>query len=884
MFINRLDKEELIYELTFRGIGTGNCEEMRRRLSMALQMEKNEDSLKYPKYPFTFIQDQLAVKKSLDDLMALLADFNNGRNSGEAMKIQTKLSHTLGRLDNMDTEGKEENLKEKSELLALTLSLMERFNEKVNNFDRRTMPASLSLLESQVEARAFQEDIHNASGSSAINDINLQGVRNSTLPGMSNKLIPPHKWDLKKFSGDSKGISVNAFFERVEELRLARNVPKEFLLESGIDLFAEKAYHFYKDCRARVHTWDELVEEFRGEYLSANHNDVLFEELQKRTQHPSESIGIYLAVMSGYFSRLRCTISEQTKLSIIMKNLHPFYQDRLTDPSPRTIVDLRDACRRLEAKRDIINSYSEPTSRRSNAIEKDLAFVEVMEEIQSVAIAGPSRDTNQRKEIVCYRCQQPGHRAVGCAMRKKLECFKCHKEGYTVRTCPTCSHQGNGNDERPYLKVSVLGKSLLGLLDSGASATILGNRGWKILQDLKINLNTTRTVTCTVANGQSVRSIVPELPHTLILGANFWKSMGIVPDLRHNEWYFSDQPPSLTVDEVDHLRSQTVLTPLQESRLKALIDRNVALMGTELGCTDLTEHVEAQPLRFPSWRVCNGYLYKYVRPTFVELSDSSDSWKEVVPKERRKQVISAAHDPPTSGHMGQLEESEKELGQAEENIREDGFRKLFKEVRKRLDEAAKKNQRVYNLRRRHEEFLPNQMVWKRNFVLSDAAKYYTSKLAPKYVGPYYVKKRVSPWTYELRDGNGVSKGVWNIKDLKVVSINWSRPDPTWQPRGMFREGKGRLTSFPDIRDHFLTEVIVGVSSVRVAWFLWDLVCYLRSLDHVTPGVGPWPPDCIAAYQILDGLVGCRTPAAVHSPLRSIQDFCCRGHPSSCMDT
>ncbi|KAJ8977146.1 hypothetical protein NQ317_016812 [Molorchus minor] len=67
-------------------------------------------------------------------------------------------------------------------------------------------------------------------------------------------------------------------------------------------------------------------------------------------------------------------------------------------------------------------------------------------------------------------------------------------------------------------------------------------------------------------------------------------------------------------------------------------------------------------------------------------------------------------------------------------------------------------------------------------------------------------------------------------------------------------------------------------------FLWDLVCYPRSLDHVTPGVGPWPPDCIAAYQILDGLVGCRTPAAVHSPPRSIQDFCCRGHPSSCMDT
>lgn len=184
------------------------------------------------------------------------------------------------------------------------------------------------------------------------------------------------------------------------------------------------------------------MEEFRGEYLSANHNDVLFEELQRRTQHPSETIGIYLAVMSGYFSRLRCSISEQAKLSIIMKNLHPFYQDRLRDPLPRTISELRTTCRRLEARRDIINSYTEPTSRRGNVVEKDLAFIDVAEEVQSLDIAGPS-GRSKPKEIVCYRCKMPGHKAIGCAMESKLVCFKCQREGYTVRTCPSCSKKGN---------------------------------------------------------------------------------------------------------------------------------------------------------------------------------------------------------------------------------------------------------------------------------------------------------------------------------------------------------------------------------------------------------------------------------------------------------
>lgn len=65
MVINRLDKEALIYELTIRG----NCVEMGHRLSMAMQLEKAGDSLKYPKYPYTFHQDYTAVKKNLDDLI-----------------------------------------------------------------------------------------------------------------------------------------------------------------------------------------------------------------------------------------------------------------------------------------------------------------------------------------------------------------------------------------------------------------------------------------------------------------------------------------------------------------------------------------------------------------------------------------------------------------------------------------------------------------------------------------------------------------------------------------------------------------------------------------------------------------------------------------------
>ncbi|KAG5868136.1 hypothetical protein JTB14_025485 [Gonioctena quinquepunctata] len=150
-----------------------------------------------------------------------------------------------------------------------------------------------------------------------------------------------------------------------------------------------------------------------------------------------------------------------------------------------------------------------------------------------------------------------------------------------------------------------MGYEILGLLDSGASATILGSRRWKIMRDLGIELDTTERTRCTVTNGQVCESIgecqvpsnvklvevlvVPSLYHNLILGINFWKAMGIVPDLRHNEWYFSNE--SYYLDAVDHLRSQTVLTTMEEMGLKAVIDRNVAAMGDKLRCTHTAEHV-----------------------------------------------------------------------------------------------------------------------------------------------------------------------------------------------------------------------------------------------------------------------------------------------------
>lgn len=177
-------------------------------------------------------------------------------------------------------------------------------------------------------------------------------------------------------------------------------------------------------------------------------------------------------------------------------------------------------------------------------------------------------------------------------------------------------------DQRPYLEVNILGQTFLGLLDSGSSRTILGSKGWSALVNIGIKLKRGDIESCTVANGQTCRVlgscdlpirlrdrirvidvlVVPELPHVLILGWDFWTQMGVIPYL--NEWHFSDEPP--LVSSVEYVQGHAVLSKIEKMRLDAVIERNKQLAGTTFGCTTRAEHVivtDSPPIKQRYYRV-----------------------------------------------------------------------------------------------------------------------------------------------------------------------------------------------------------------------------------------------------------------------------------------
>lgn len=168
------------------------------------------------------------------------------------------------------------------------------------------------------------------------------------------------------------------------------------------------------------------------------------------------------------------------------------------------------------------------------------------------------------------------------------------------------AHVGPG--ECPFLKVSILGLDFYGLLDSGANKNFVGEKGWNKLKNLGVNLDPNRTASCTVANNDTclcigivcvpvrVRDvvklidlyIVPELRHELILGIDFWVKLGIVPDMRKGEWYFSDE--NFSTPELSLIQCEADLDADQQQRLDAVVFAYFDKIGDKLGCTSVVKH------------------------------------------------------------------------------------------------------------------------------------------------------------------------------------------------------------------------------------------------------------------------------------------------------
>ena len=152
----------------------------------------------------------------------------------------------------------------------------------------------------------------------------------------------------------------------------------------------------------------------------------------------------------------------------------------------------------------------------------------------------------------------------------------------------------------------------------------MGDVGWTVLRDLGCRVQRSPEVTSVgIADGSRVDVlgvchvpvkllarikiipilVCPNLRCGLILGQDFWKLMGVVPDLLRDSWHFSSSPEvmSLASSALDKsLVTVDFLSAEQRSQLEKLIEIEFSSQPEGLGCTSVVKHrieVNSAPIR-----------------------------------------------------------------------------------------------------------------------------------------------------------------------------------------------------------------------------------------------------------------------------------------------
>ncbi|KAF2885406.1 hypothetical protein ILUMI_20751 [Ignelater luminosus] len=247
------------YELKIHGVTTTRDPASKRKILSRLLAKNAGRSLQYEVVnKLKFDEKKVGIDKTMESIRASIPDFNDLKTDSLYLRLRSRLAHLTA--------------------YASVLELDADLEEKVKDENPVQQPSQI-LLPPVVQTQH------------------------------SSKSIPVYKWNLQ-FSGDSKGLGVNSFLERVSELAASRNVNKDELFDSAIDFFSGKTLIGLRSIKSSLVDWDSLVSALKRDFLPSDYEDQLWNEIKNRKQGVNESVTMFIATMKSFFRRFDREIAE----------------------------------------------------------------------------------------------------------------------------------------------------------------------------------------------------------------------------------------------------------------------------------------------------------------------------------------------------------------------------------------------------------------------------------------------------------------------------------------------------------------------------------------------------------------------------------------------
>lgn len=272
-------------------------------------------------------------------------------------------------------------------------------------------------------------------------NLNLSGSNNhhisesSFRPDKIGHII--YNWKLR-FSGDSRGISVDNFLYRVEALtHQTLNGNFNLLCDHISTLFDAKANDwFWRYHRSvnRVINWPNLCAALKKQYKDSRTDVDIREMIRDRKQKMGESFDEFYEAVVNISDRLTEPLSENILVEILRRNLLPEIQHEILNLTIKSVSDLRDVCRRREFFLQDVSrkqTFPKPFVRKQvHEIEDDMVESTDVEEVSA-------------NSLICWNFQKSCQRYHDCLEDRRVFCYGCGIPNVYKPKCTKCSQSKN---------------------------------------------------------------------------------------------------------------------------------------------------------------------------------------------------------------------------------------------------------------------------------------------------------------------------------------------------------------------------------------------------------------------------------------------------------
>lgn len=418
----------------------------------------------------------------------------------------------------------------------------------------------------------------------------IEGMKNVLTTDRSTVAVSEIAHNFSKCQsrfGGKKDEDCDAFIDAISVYKECLNISDDNAIKGLPMLLDGLAATWFQGAKNSFTSWAEVLTALRRAFGFNKPSHQIFKELFSKQQADRESTDVFVNSARALLARLPATpvLDQIHQIDMIYGLLNRRIRQRVSRDDIKTFDDLITKARSAEDNfpekatdnNKPISNFAASSSEKQAKLRPKCNFCKHFGHVQSDCRKYASRLS--RNSESSQETTPPAPRNLS-----HITCFGCGTPGYIRSQCPNCNPPTNaipvvnhaaslellstnnsltGSSCRPLLLISVLGKTGLAYVDSGAKCSMAGSNLYSHLLSINCPFKSTevqmvladgrpRTVNanlfeCTVQlQDRSISTTFVAIPDYVnsktLLGADFIMEAQLILNLPGNQWSFSDDP------------------------------------------------------------------------------------------------------------------------------------------------------------------------------------------------------------------------------------------------------------------------------------------------------------------------------------------------------